>query len=71
MSAQLTKPGLSPVLLQRVAEQRTSIAQFRAEHGDPEEAFHAFMRETFAPDALVETYREYLENEHDLMEQTG
>ena len=59
----VTKPQESRVsasLERRIEANRAAIARFRAEHGDPAEALHKFMKETFDEDALIRTYEEYL-----------
>ena len=68
MTIELTTRGPSPTLLRRLEERRAEIARFRAQHGDPGAALHAFMRETFDEAALIEAYEEYLANPYDWLE---
>ena len=53
---------LTPALQRRILEHKEEMARLREEFGDPEEALRAFMREAFDPQALQETYEEYLRN---------
>lgn len=52
-----------PSLDERIAAHKVAVARFRAEHGDPAEALHNFMREAFDEEALIQTYLEYLAEE--------
>ena len=65
MTAQLTRPGPSELLLGRVAKRLEEAAQLREQFGDPTEALHAFVRENFDPDALLQTYLEFMDSPND------
>ncbi len=53
--------GLTPseMLDRHISEVRAEMVRFREEHGNPEEPMRKFMRETFDPEALEQTYREH------------
>ena len=59
-----TKP-LTPAehLERRIAMLDTEVEQIRAEFGDPAAALGMYLVERFGIEAMMETYREYLDHE--------
>lgn len=68
MNTKVSMHRPNPTLDRHIEEARAEAARFRAEHGDPVEALHAFIRETFDREALIETYEEYLNGDRGLPE---
>ncbi|MGH2562617.1 MAG: hypothetical protein ACRDJH_26460 [Thermomicrobiales bacterium] len=52
-----------------IAEARAAREQLLAQGIDPEAEWIRFVRETFDRESLIETYRAYLANPHDWLEQ--
>ena len=63
MAVQESDRSLPESLAARVAAHRAELARRRLEQPDPLEQLRAFVRDRFDADSLLETYREYRDNE--------
>lgn len=58
-------------LNRRIAALDAEVEQIRAEYGDPAEALGRYLVERFGIDAIMETYRDFLDHEEFARDEAG